>query len=147
MKHTAYLLSSLAAALLVGCDKPETTTLPPATAPANPVVTAPEIRDYTYAQRAEFAAAMEAQRTEIIRDLEKLEAKVEKSSDAVKAEAKPRLEALREQIARLNMQLEGVSGATESTWESVKAGSKKAFDEMKDGFTQARQWLSEKIAP
>lgn len=37
--------------------------------------------------------------------------------------------------------------ATESNWESVKAGSKKAYGELKDNFNQARQWLSDKIAP
>ncbi len=90
---------------------------------------------------------MESQKAEITRDLELLEAKIEKSSDTVKAEAGPRLQALRDQSARLNTHLEGVKDATETTWDSVKAGSRTAYAEMKEGFTQARQWVSEKIAP
>ncbi len=37
--------------------------------------------------------------------------------------------------------------ATESTWDHVKSGSSKAYDDLKDGFQNARQWVSEKIAP
>jgi ElaB/YqjD/DUF883 family membrane-anchored ribosome-binding protein len=80
-------------------------------------------------------------------DLDQLVAKVEKSSDAVKAEAKPKLQALRDQTAQLNKQLDEVKNATESTWDSVKNGFKKAYESSKDGFNQARQWASDKIAP
>ena len=64
-----------------------------------------------------------------------------------KAEAKPKLQALREQTAKLNKQLDEAKNATESTWNDVKAGVKKGWGELKDGFQQARQWVSEKIAP
>jgi hypothetical protein len=43
--------------------------------------------------------------------------------------------------------LQNVRNATESTWDSVKATSKKAFDSLKAGFQQSRQWVSDKIAP
>ena len=33
------------------------------------------------------------------------------------------------------------------SWEDVKAGVRKGYDEVKDSFKQARRWLSEKIAP
>ena len=65
----------------------------------------------------------------------------------MKAEAKPKLETLREQTARLNKQLDEAKNATESTWDSVKTTSKKAFNDLKDGFQKARQWVSDKIAP
>jgi hypothetical protein len=64
-----------------------------------------------------------------------------------KAEARPKLAALRDQSAKLKTQLSEVENATESTWDSVKAGSKKAYEALADGFQQARQWVSEKIAP
>jgi hypothetical protein len=47
----------------------------------------------------------------------------------------------------LNKQLEDARNATESTWDSVKNGFNKAYDATKDGFQQARQWVSDKIAP
>jgi len=107
---------------------------------------AQDMKDYTFAQKAEFTEKMKNQLTEINQELDLISAKIEKSNDAVKAEAKPKLQTMREQTARLNQQLDEVRNATESTWDSVKAGSKKAYDELKDGFKQARQWVSDKIA-
>ncbi len=108
---------------------------------------AQDMKDYAYAQKAEFVAKMQGQLAEINRDLDQLSAKVEKASDAAKAEAKPKLQALRDQAAKLNTQLDGAKNATESTWGDVKAGFKKGYGELKDGFQAARQWVSDKIAP
>jgi hypothetical protein len=47
----------------------------------------------------------------------------------------------------LNKQLDEVKNATESTWDSVKGAFKKAYESSKEGFQQARQWVSDKIAP
>jgi ElaB/YqjD/DUF883 family membrane-anchored ribosome-binding protein len=105
------------------------------------------MKDYTYAQKAEFTQKMQGQLAKINKDLEQLAASIEKSSDTAKAEAKPKLQALREKADLLGKQLDGAKNATESTWDSVKEGSKKAFDELRDGFNQARQWVSDKIAP
>lgn len=110
-------------------------------------VAAQDMKDYGYAQRAEFVDAMKLQVTAINADLDKLSAKVDGATDAAKAEAKPKLEALRTQVAALNKQLDDAKGATESTWNDVKAGFKKGYGDLKDGFQQARQWVSDKIAP
>jgi hypothetical protein len=50
-------------------------------------------------------------------------------------------------MAQLNTQLEDAANATESTWDTVKNGFKKAYESTKDGIQQARQWVSDKIAP
>ena len=52
-----------------------------------------------------------------------------------------------DQQAQLNKQLDDVKNASESTWDSVKDGFKKAYEKSKEGFQQARQWVSDKIAP
>ena len=106
-----------------------------------------DMKDYTFAQKEEFTEKMQGQLTEINKDLEQLSAKIEKASDSAKAEAKPKLQALREQTAKLTKQLELAKGATESTWNDVKIGFKKGYGELKEGFHQAHQWISEKIAP
>src|SRR6185436_18704451 len=106
---------------------------------------AQDLKDYSYAQKTEFVEKKQSQLAEINRDLDQLAARIEKSSDA-RAEAKPKLEALRAQAAKLNQQLDGAKSATESTWNDVKAGFKKGYGELKDSFQQARQWVSEKIA-
>jgi len=105
------------------------------------------MKDYAYAQKDEFVAKMQVQLAEINRDLDELSVKVEKSSEAAKAEWKPKLETLRDQAERLNKQLDQAKNATESTWNEVKSGARKAYDELKDGFQKARQWASDKIAP
>ncbi len=148
MKHRTLLLTFLSiAAFIVGCDKPATTSQRLDKVQEKAEEAAQDMKDYTFAQKAEFTAKMQAQLAEINNDLDALAAKIEKSSEAAKAEAKPKLEALRGKADQLNKQLDEAKNATESTWDSVKATSKKAYAELKDGFMQARQWVSEKIAP
>jgi phage host-nuclease inhibitor protein Gam len=105
------------------------------------------MNDYAYAQKAEFVANMQVQLAEINRELDQLAAKIDKADDAARTEATPKLQALRDQVAKLNTHLDGAKSATESTWDDVKAGFNQGYSDLKDGFNQARQWVSEKIAP
>lgn len=156
MKHTNLLITLLAvSAFAVGCQpsEPSATETHEATAKqmdkvkAETKEAAQDMKDYTYAQKTEFVEKMNGQLAEINRDLDQLSAKIEKANDAAKAEAKPKLQALRDQADILNQQLDKAKNATESTWDDVKAGSKKAYNDLKDSFQQARQWVSDKIAP
>ena len=106
-----------------------------------------DLKAYAYAQKAEFVETMQDKLTELNRDLDQLAAKIEKATDTAKAEAKPKLEALREQTANLKKQLDKARLAEESTWDSVKSGSQRAYNDLKDGFQVARQWVSDKIVP
>jgi hypothetical protein len=106
-----------------------------------------DVKDYTFAQKAAFIEKMKGQMAEINRELDQISATLEKSSAAVKADAQPKHQALRDQTAKLHRQLDAAINATESTWDDVKAGSRTAYHELKDGFHQARQWASDKIAP
>jgi cytochrome c556 len=148
MKHKLLVITLLAGtALVVGCNKEQTTSQQLDKVQAETKQAAQDMKYYTFAQKAEFVEQMQGQLAEINRDLDQLSAKIEKSSEAAKAEAKPKLQALRNQVAKLNQQLEEVKNATESTWDDVKAATKNAYDGLKDGFQQARQWVSDKIAP
>lgn len=141
-----------AAVLAVGC-KPASESRDAATATQFDKVkqetkdATQDAKDYAYAQKSEYVEKMQTQLADINRDLDQLSAKIEKSSDAAKAEAKPKLQALRDQTAKLTKQLDEAKNATESTWNDVTAGFKKGYGELKDGFQQARQWVSDKIAP
>lgn len=108
---------------------------------------AEEMRDYAYEQRAEFVADMEVKLAAMNREVDELSAKIARSSDSVKAEAKPRLAALREQVAQLTRQVAAAKDATPTTWTGIKADAHKSYTAVKDGFNQARQWVSDKIAP
>ena len=150
MKQKALLLASVAAVtVLVGCDKPNsnTTSQQLDKVEAKTAEAAQDMKDYTYAQKAEFSAKMQAQLDEINKDLDQLQTKIDNSEEAVKAEAQPKLEALREKAGELRKHLDNVKNSTEPAWENVKAGAKKACGELKDGFNQARQWVSDKIKP
>ena len=147
-KNNALLITFLSvAAFAVGCDKQATTAQQIDKVQTETTAAAQDMKDYTYAQKDEFVKAMQTQLTTLNQDLDKLSAKIDGSSDAIKADAKPKLEALRDQAAKLNSQLADVQNATESTWDSVKADSKKAYTALANGVTEARQWVSEKIAP
>lgn len=135
------------ATLAVGCEKEQTSSPPLERVRTETREAAQEVKEYTYAQKAEYTTRMESQLAEINRDLDQLAAKIERSSDKAKADANPKLQALRDQAAGLNKQLDQVRNATESTWDSVKSGTRDAFEAMKEGFHQSRQWLSDKIAP
>lgn len=136
-----------AAALAVGCNDTQTTSKQIDKVQEKTAEAVQDMKDYTFVQKAEFIAKMESQLAEIHKELDRLAAKVEKSNAAAKAEAQPKLQALRDQTAKLNQQLDDVRNASESTWGEVKAGFKKGYGEVKDGVNHARQWVSDKIAP
>jgi cytochrome c556 len=148
MKNMTLILTVLcAAAFAVGCNKEQTASEQLDKAQAETKQAAQDMKDYTFAQKAEFVEKMQVQLAALNQDLDQLSAKIEKSSEATKAEAKPKLQALRDQTVQLSKQLAEVKNATESTWDSVKNGFNTAYDSSKDGFNQARQWVSDKIAP
>jgi chromosome segregation ATPase len=148
MKNKTLVITFLSiAAFAVGCNKEQTTTQQIENVKTETKQAAQDMKDYTFAQKAEFVKTMQGQLDALNKDLDELSAKIDSSSDAVKAEAKPKLQALRDQAAKLNTQLDEAKNATESTWDSVKSGFQKAYEATKDGFNQARQWVSDKIAP
>ena len=148
MKNKTLVITILSVvAFAVGCSKEQTASQQIEKVQTETKQAAQDMKDYTFAQKAEFVKQMQSQLTALDQDLDKLSAKIESSSAAVKAEAKPKLQALRDQASQLNKQLDEVKNASESAWDNVKNGFKKAYESSKDGFNQARQWVSDKIAP
>ena len=136
-----------AAAFLVGCNKEQTASQQIDQVKTETTQAASDMKDYTFAEKDEFVKYMQGQLATLNQDLDTLSAKIDNSSDAIKAEAKPKLQALRDQAAKLNQQLADDSNATASTWDNVKAGTKKAYAATAASFADARQWLSDKIKP
>ena len=148
MKNKVLLLTFLSAAVLTsGCDRDKSTSQQLEKVQNETAQAAQDMKDYTFAQKADFVKDMQAQLDKLNHDLDDLSAKIENSSDAVKTEARPKLQALRDQSIQLSQQLTDAQNATESTWESVKGGFRKAYQSTADGFQSARQWVSDKIAP
>ena len=141
------LISFSAAMFALSCKKTATTSQQLDKVQVKTTEAAREMKDYAYAQKDEFVVNMKVQLAELNRDLDLLAARIERSSDVIKAEAQPKLDALRAQIAVLNKQAVQATDASESSWDSAKGDFKKSYEASKNGFNQARQWLSEKIAP
>ncbi len=148
MKQKLLLVTFLSVvAFTVGCNREQTASQQLDQLAADTKEAARDLKDYTFGQKGEYTSKMRTELAQMKSDLDALTIKVEGSSDAVKADAQPKLAALRVQTDELNEQLEKAENATESTWDSVKAGTRKSYDALKDGFQQSRQWISEKIAP
>lgn len=148
MKQNSLFFLFVATLIFVlGCNNDENASKQLAKAQAEAKQAADDMKDYTYAQKDAFVKKMQTQLDVLKKDIDELSAKIDASSDKVKAEAKPKLDSLRAQQGQLNTQLDKVKAASESTWESVKAGFKSAYDSSKDGFNKARQWVSDKVAP
>ena len=153
---TLYLLGLSTFGLLAGCnpsqEQPKVSTTGN-TAPQLEQVkketkeAAQALSEYAYAQKTQFVEQMQRQLNELNRDVDQLAVKIEKSSAAAKADAEPKIKALRDKASQLNQKLEEAKGATESTWDDVKSGFRKGYNELKEGFQEARQWVSDKIAP
>lgn len=103
--------------------------------------------DYTYAQKEALIKNLEVQIAAIDKSIDELSTKIEESSSAVQTEAQPWIANLRAQSKVLHKQLDGLKGASESTWESVKKATSNAYSDVKTGLVNTREWLSEKIAP
>jgi chromosome segregation ATPase len=104
MKNKTLAITLLSiAAFAVGCNKEQTkeqtTSQQIENVKTETKQAAQDMKDYTFAQKAEFVAAMQGQLDALNKDIDQLAAKIDSSSDAVKAEAKPKLQALRDQAA------------------------------------------------
>jgi len=107
----------------------------------------PEAKSYTYEQKDAFTNDMRVLLDKMKLEYDQLSARIDKASDAAKAEAKPKLQALQDQITNLKLQLDKVPSATQATWEETKTGFDKGFNDLKAGFNSSRQWVADKLAP
>src|SRR5271170_3338983 len=98
---TAFLALLSIVVVAVGCNKEQTTSQQMDKVQTETTQAAQDMKDYTFAQKAEFVKTMQGQLDALNKDLDQLSAKIDSSSDAVKAEAKPKLQVLRDQAAQL----------------------------------------------
>jgi hypothetical protein len=148
----------LAAALAAGCQstaaksaaetkQQETAALQLNKAKVATTEAAQAMADYAYTQKAEFVAQMNKGLVATQEELDRLGAKVESSAGAAKADAKAKLQAVRDQWTQTKQQLNQAENATESTWNDVKRSFKESYAGLKASIDDTRQWLSDKIAP
>ena len=78
-------------------------------------------------------------------ELNDVNAEIERLAKDGSAEAKAKSETLRDKSKNLNVEIEKAQNATAETWNDIKAGSKKAFDDVKDGLRDAKDWAADKL--
>ncbi len=140
MKHTILIITFLAiTALSAGCTWID--------GKQNEVLSVQAMKDYTYAQKAEFIGEMKKELAKIQIELDRFAAKVDRTNGSAKADARIRLAEVREKWIMAKDQLDQAESSTESTWNDVKAGFKKVYGDLKSSFDTMRQWLSDKIEP
>lgn len=105
------------------------------------------IRDYAYAEKTEFVDGMMKVLVSTQEEMDRLSAKVENAGDAVKTEAKAKLDSVRAKWTAANKQLDRAKTASASDWDDVKNAFKLSYADLKDSSDGTRQWLSDKIAP
>ena len=106
-----------------------------------------DTKDFARAVRGQFVTDMQSELVVMNKALQELSAKIERSNNAAKADAKAKLATLREKAAKVNAALEKARNAEEAVWEQVKASVQQSHEDLKQSVTQARTWLSDKIAP
>ena len=131
-------------AFTAACSKTETTT----SQTEKGADTSKKIEvEYSYNEKPKFVAKLKEELAEVNDEIKRMGEKISTSTDKAAEEAKPKLEQLKEKAKNLDLNIDKVENSTEATWEDVKAGSKKALEDVKAGFNDARAWAAEKIAP
>ena len=107
MKSKTLVITFLSVtAFAVGCNQEPTASQQIDKAKTETADAARDMKDYTFTQKTEFVTKMQGQLDALNKDLDQLSAKIESSSDTIKTEAKPKLQALRDQSAELTKQLD-----------------------------------------
>jgi hypothetical protein len=159
MTHQKLLLPFLfAAALSMGCKSTTETPTPDvkpddtaavqlAKAKVETKQATQAMADYAYTRKAEFVATMNKELVVLQEDLDRLAAKVASAGGAARADAKTKLETVREKLSQTKNLLAQAESATESTWNGATGGFRQSYASLKESIEDTRQWLSDKIAP
>jgi hypothetical protein len=107
--------------------------------------TAPATRDYAYSERTQYFEMMEGNLAQIRQDLEGLLKRAQRAGSDVKAEAKPKVEALQNDADRVDAELNQVKNATALTWDDIKASIDKSELNLEESLGLTYLWLNERI--
>jgi len=101
----------------------------------------------SYAQKTVYIDQMKRDMSDIQKDMDDLSAQVEKTNDAARADAKVKLEALRQKWEQAKNRLDQAENSTEVAWSDTRVGFRTAYSDLQDSIKNMRQWLSDKLEP
>jgi hypothetical protein len=99
--------------------------------------------DVSYSDRSNFVSKMKGELDDVNNEIRRVSENAAKSTNSPESQA--RLESLKEKATNLNIQIDKVQSATESTWADIKASSQKAYDQAKDSLRNAKDWTAQKL--
>ena len=80
-------------------------------------------------------------------DIDALSAKIDLANDTFKSDAKVKLRELKDRAGKLRDMIGAAEDNTAETWDKFKGDVNAGYTEIQKGIIDARQWLSDKIAP
>ncbi len=159
MRHTTKILALFIACFSMSCTPTENMTaqqrIPGETEKEQldnnfikeTMTIADTMEDDDFAQKTRVIEETKKELDDIQLELDRLAEKVNTSNAEAAADAKLRLNSVRENWTQAKRQLDLAENATELAWNDVKLGLQKSRNFLKESFEQTRQWLSDKIEP
>ncbi len=155
---TRIILATLLLSLTAGGCKQSTPPPAPVTDPQvvsqklddakqNASAAAADLKDYTYAKKTEYVQKMRDELAALNQEIDEFGDKIAQESTEAKAAAQPKLDALHAQADKLKAQLDKAEDATEAGWDDFKQQAESDYNDLKKSCDDARQWVSDKIAP
>src|SRR3954471_19132679 len=132
------ILAACVAALLLAtaCDKsPSATPSPQGTASVGEKGVDVDV---SFQKRDDWVSKMKAEGN-------KLKAEIERLSKDGSAESKAKADSLRDKSRNLDVEIDKAQNASASTWDDVKASSKRAMDDAGNAFHDAKDWVGQKL--
>ena len=146
MKQLIALTLVTVTTLIAGCDNTKTPVQQAQAAVASTNAPQQEPKDFNFAQKNEFTAAMRAQLAVFKTDTDLLEAKLATATEAIKTDLKPKIQSLKDQQVQLSQQLDDIPNATEPSWQNTMSNVKATCAALKTGLEQTRQTITDKSA-
>ncbi len=112
-----------------------------------PTLTALPMRDYSFAQKALFVAALQTEVTALKNFIGEFESKAKTLSEPAHADAITQLKALQANAVQIEESLVRVESATPSLWAVARADSERALFVAQEAMEKSRLWISKMMAP
>lgn len=154
----AFVPCVLVAVLAIGCKSTpdnsvsdakqrEAALVQLAKAKADAMTTIQVIAEYSYTKKSEFVATMKRDVLVLQDDLDRLSARADRTGGTAKADAKAKLDIVRDKLSQTKNLLAQVESATESTWNGATGGFRQSYADLRESIEGARKWLGDAIAP
>ena len=104
-------------------------------------VKATEFKDYSYAEKAKLQEALKQEMDQTKIEIDKLAAKYDALSDSAKADAKKRMQDLKDQEGKISDYSDKVKDATEADWKDLTSKIDQGVASLKGSMREFGEWI------